>query len=165
MAIKRIRAPKTRNKLAELVGSLPRSGMTTSQIISEFKSEHGDIVQSERQELLDIGISRVLMQIAMRHSNATVNFAPDLFGKYGIQPMIYVSTDTSNGVERVLKNVADITLIEAERVISEFRKPRKELSHPARELIKLVADFKKSSPAPTETIGRWWQRKREGGPK
>jgi hypothetical protein len=136
--------------------------MTTSQIISAFKSEHADVVQSELQELLDIGISRVLMQIAMRHSNATVNLEPDLFGKYGIQPMIYVSTDTSNGVERLLKNASDITLIEAERVISEIRKPRKELSHSARELIKLVADFKKSSSVPTETIGQWWQRKREG---
>jgi hypothetical protein len=165
MAIKRIRTPKTRNKLAELVSNLPRSGMTTSQIISAFKSKHSDVVQSELQELLDIGISRVLMQIAMRHSNVTVNFQPDLFGKYGIQPMMYVSTDTSNGVERVLKNSSDITLSEAERVISEFRKPRKELSHPARELIKLVTDFKKSSPTSAETIGQWWQRKRQGGPE
>jgi hypothetical protein len=137
--------------------------MTTSQIVYAFKSQYPDIVQSELHELLDIGISRVLMQIAMRRSNATVDFKPDLFGKYDIQPKIYVSTDTPNGVERVLKNASDITLSEAERVISEIRKPRKELSHSSKELIKLVADFKKSSPAPTETIGQWWERKREGG--
>src|SRR6516164_1094728 len=108
MPTKRIRTPKVRNKLAEMIRSLPRSGMTTSQIVYAFKSQYPDIVQSELHELLDIGISRVLMQIAMRRSNATVDFKPDLFGKYDIQPKIYVSTDTPNGVERVLKNASDI---------------------------------------------------------
>ena len=158
MTTKTIHAPKVRNALAEIIGALPSGGLTTAKLIDALKTRHSDAISAETAALNDIAFARIIAQISERHSNATPNVMPDLFGKYGIQPMLFVT------VNRRLKNISDTTLGDVDGYVSGHSKPRSRVSNKVKELARLAKDAKASGAKSGDTIGTWWalQAKQSG---
>jgi hypothetical protein len=154
-----IHAPKIRNYLVEIIGNLPSDGLSTATIISQLKTLHPDAIKDEQADLIEAALTRIVSQIGARHSNATVNIEPDLFGKYGLPPTLYVTVITDSGPEKRMKNVQDITLEESERLVAENSTPRTRTPERIKRMAKLVKDLRASGAKPDQKIGDWWASK------
>jgi len=156
----KIHAPKVRHLLAQMISNLPSEGMTTVKIIAAMRTKHPEIIAAETPDLVEVALTRIVSQTGGRNSNATPNVTPDLFGEYGIQPTLFVFAKT--GQEKILKNIGDVTVAEAERYVSKHRKPSTKLPKKVAELGRLAQDAKQSGAKPEDKIGEWWgQRKKD----
>jgi hypothetical protein len=158
-----IHAPKTRNFLAEIIATLPSTGLSTAKIISRLKDQQDATIKEESGGLHEIAFVRIISQISSRPSNATTNVTPDLFGKYGIQPTLFVTVNIKDGSQRVLKNVGDATFGEVEQYVSGQSKPRTRVTKHVKELAKLAKDGNASGAKSGDTIGEWWAREAKRG--
>ena len=96
-------------------------------------------------------------QTESRQSNSTPNFDQNIFGKYGVQPTLYISFEADTGIELRLKNLPDVTGAEAEQYAAGHRKSKTTVSKRVKEIARLAKDFKASGADPNETIGSWWK--------
>ncbi|HEY1941528.1 MAG TPA: hypothetical protein VGH40_05330 [Roseiarcus sp.] len=154
--MKAVHAPRVRAKLAEIIGRLPSEGMTTAKIIESLKKEYPEDVMADRDDLMEVALFRIVSQIGSRHSNATPNLEPDLFGNYSVQPTIYVTIQNADGPQRVMKSIGDVTLDEAERYIAEHRRPVAAIAKDVKEFVRMIGDFKASGASPKDKVGDWW---------
>jgi len=157
--IKKIRAPKVRNFLAEITSALPSDGLPTEAIIASLKAQHADAIEDESNDLIDMALIRIVSQTGSRQSNSMENVYPNLFGEYGAPPKVYVTLNAANGPERRMKNLPDVTIDEAERYVSQHRKPTKTLPKGVMEIARLAKDLKESGANLHDKIGESWDRK------
>jgi hypothetical protein len=142
-----------------MIRTLPSAGLTTSRIVSDLKTKHPDIINSESSELTDIALIRIVSQIGARRSTASENVYPDLFGEYGVQPTVYITVKVDGAYEKILKHVTDLTIAEAAEYATEHGRQIKSTSATAKEIGRMADDAKASGAKLNDTIGGWWATK------
>jgi hypothetical protein len=133
--------------------------MSTVKMVIALKAKCPKEITADRADIIDIGLMRIASQVASRRakSNSDVNLA--LFEEFDVQPLIFVTVATENGLTRVAKKLGDVTYQEAERHAGEVRRPVVR-GNANKEFVRLTEAMKASGAKPIETIVEWWAAKK-----
>jgi hypothetical protein len=158
--MKRSRAPVVKNLLAQIIGD----GLTTGQIITLLRKNHGNAIDKERDDLIDIGLSKLVNQVGALQSGPVTEIQTELFEEYNFGKKLNVVVNSQTGPVKVWRDSTELSIEEAKRYIADHQKPTiRELPGRAKELQRFLKDYNASSVSPSTKLIDLWRAARKGG--
>ena len=163
--MRRIRAPKVRNSLASIVGKLPSGGMTTERIVAALHKSYQKEIADDTADLIEIALVRLVNQVCGRQSGSTPSFQASLFDEYGVQKRLSLVIQTPHGLQKIWKNLSDVTVAEAKQCVADHERPPVRVSSKISELRRLLTDVERIEPSPDEKLVKAWSDMQASGGK
>jgi hypothetical protein len=142
--------------LSAIIGTLPSEGLTTEKIIALLRKDHAKDIEAEASDLIDIALIKLVSQIGSIRSGSTRNIQSELFEEYGVRKRLVLRVKTSQGSEKIWKDLDDISIAEAERYISDRLRPRQRIAEEVNELKRLVAYSKPYAKSDSDKLVKAW---------
>ncbi|RYH00086.1 MAG: hypothetical protein EON58_01555 [Alphaproteobacteria bacterium] len=130
--------------------------ISTPALIRAVRERHPDLVAAAHIELQNLGLSKIVNQVAARQKGPARPGQLEMFGGYtGIRQTIVVkSTDADGKVSLTRKPTEQATLEELEHWLKDRTEARKENTDKFSGMWRLLADAQKAGCAPNAIIGQ-----------
>jgi hypothetical protein len=117
------RAPKIRAEFHAIISHLPSAGLSTLEIVRKLQRDHKALIELEIADIIELGLMRLAGDALQLRSGATSTAQAELFAEYAVPKKFTLRVRTPKGTKSIHKDIANITINDAELYIEQHSRP------------------------------------------
>ncbi len=141
------------------MNKLPTKGLTNFEIVKALRKSNENIVQLEREDIIEIGLAKLVVEVSKWRSGAQSSTQIELFKEYDL-PKTY--TIRIPGKKPIHKKLNDVTYQDAKIFVEQHEKPPIQ-SHEVAEVARFLEFAESVKAKPTDRLVDIWEREHGAG--